>query len=256
MKMLPLKRPLLHNRWLKVLIAANTTLLLTTVTSVAEAATINFKGSVTSISSQRFPSVPVGTVDTYGEPLTTINTHKPVTAQDTIVGSYTFGEMDELLSARFRFVAPDSAASLDPSETDPLDIVFEPLSDIAANWSKAQIPGVIKRTTTASGSDTSASYERTILDLNILITTANTFSVNASKFSYEEMAARTFFYADQVSGNIDLYRLVDGSGSRPEPTDVPEPKAVLGLLMFAGVGMALSRRDRRLSTSPTSAKRV
>ena len=158
MKTLISNRSLLRSRWLKALVVANTTLVLTAVTSVAEAATINFRGSVTSVSSQRFPSIPGGDVDTHGEPLTTINTHKPVTAQDTIVGSYTFGKMDELLSARFRFVAPDSSASLDPSETDPLDIVFQPLPDIEADYDNESLPDTIKRTTTASGSDTSFSY--------------------------------------------------------------------------------------------------
>ena len=262
MKILTAENPS-FNLWLKGLVAVGSTLIVGTIPNAVEAAsfTVEFAGSVNSLSG--FSGVQAGEdVSQIGGPLdsvTTRNTRTPITNQDRIVGQYTFEDTTgNLLGSRFRFVAPTSEISLDPSVSDPSDIVFEPLPDL----DPTSFENPVFRRTTASADVSSANYNRTVSDGRNLREFSNIFSVDEQSFAYTERgsALGDGGYLAETTGTIDFFSLVIDSEpetptepsvpsnpetptepptmpnpNNPDSTSVPEPAAVIGLLTVAGL---------------------
>lgn len=245
MKVFTVKNRDRSKQWIKGFAAVGSTLLISTFASGAEAAslTFNFSGLVDSLSGYSFARG----IDTPVEkPLSDVNSRNnssTITNQDRIVGQYTFDDTNgKLLSSRLRFVAPNSNVSQDPSVSAPEDIVFEPLPDIIFDPSNGMEP--FGRVTTASANDTSANY--TVGISNGFSGSETRFVLSNKTFSYIEAggAVSDGSYLTRATGTIDTFSPVSTNPGNPDPTTVPEPSAVVGLLTVAGLGLAARKRVR------------
>lgn len=231
----------------KGLLIVGSMLLLASVASVAEAAifTIEYSGSVT-------------TADISNNPLI-------AQVGDRIAGRYSFDDADNnLILNRFDFLPAASTDALDPSIIGSSEVVFRETGAPPNPFFSPQ--------TSDAGTQDSARYSSFLALGRGGGDNGTFFNVNAQAFSYRSSGnfGQPNAPVTSIKGTINRFSLVDNvtpnlptlpviptapvpvnptpalpnpEPSNPVPTSVPEPAAVFGLLLLAGLAGASLRRQ-------------
>ena len=200
--------------------------------------TVEFTGTVDNLS--RFSFIGFTPFEENNLPtLATRNTGKEVNLGDQVIGRYRFDDdTNEITSARFRLVTPDSGISSTPFEATPFDIVFDPSLDTPLPSTMPIFPIIAS---SSFANEFSARYEQSATTADTNKFSALSLSTDQT-FSYVEgsSARSTGGVTTSIKGMLTSLTIVE-TNALPSPVDVPEPTATLGLLLASGLGFSLRR---------------
>ncbi|MEO1395572.1 MAG: hypothetical protein AAFV90_21945 [Cyanobacteria bacterium J06634_5] len=210
-----------------LLIAGSAITLLTTTAATAATFKVNYSGSVTA--QNEYFAGPFEFLFITPEEAEELTALRPPEEDTKIEGTYTFDDLtNEVTSAQFQLITPTQT-------TTEAFLPAEPVSD------PEKIQDLINqdnfRTTFSTASATAASYREDIEGFTSF--EGSSVSVDSQNFSYS-----TFFSGlgignaeSRTIGTIDSFAL-ENSEHPEEATTVPEPKALLGILLLARACLA------------------